>query len=466
MLQSTWSLPPQPLLEASQAPLDYPVAALGDLLGPAVERMAEVMGVPQAMAAQSVLATSALVTQGHANVQLDGRVYPLSLYLLTIAASGDRKTAVDKLALQPAREWERLQWQAYREKLSRYRATLVQSQKQMTTIDSHTDTPIQIEPELVAPRLISSEPTIEALTKSLCLGLPSMGLFSDEGGQFLGSSTMSRDNRLKAVTTLSSLWDGAPIDRSRSMAGESMRAYDRRLSLHLMLQPYLAGQLLKDSLLNGQGIFARCLITWPQSLAGQRFYQPVDLTQDISLKRYTQRITDLLQRPWAIGSDGALHPKALPLRSLARQTWINLHDTIEAQLGEFDELANVRPSASKAADNLLRIAGVFAVLEDRDLIEVTHIQRASSLMDYYLTEIQRLTEQEPINTQREEADRLLRWLREKQWPPFTVRDLLRNGPRFARKSSHHTLALLVELITHQWLGTDGHHFEVRHVSTQ
>ncbi len=46
MLQSTWRLPPQPLLEASQAPLDYPVAAIGDLLGPAVERMAEVMGVP------------------------------------------------------------------------------------------------------------------------------------------------------------------------------------------------------------------------------------------------------------------------------------------------------------------------------------------------------------------------------------------------------------------------------------
>jgi hypothetical protein len=43
-----------------------------------------------------------------------------------------------------------------------------------------------------------------------------------------GSSTMSRDNRLKAVTTLSSLWDGSPIDRARSMAGESLRAYDRR----------------------------------------------------------------------------------------------------------------------------------------------------------------------------------------------------------------------------------------------
>jgi hypothetical protein len=119
MLQRIWRSPPQPLLEANPAPLDYPMAALGDLLAPAVERLAQVLGVPQAMAAQSVLATSALATQGHANVELDGRIYPLSLYLLTVASSGDRKTAVDRWALQPAREWERQQWQAYREKLAR-----------------------------------------------------------------------------------------------------------------------------------------------------------------------------------------------------------------------------------------------------------------------------------------------------------------------------------------------------------
>ena len=87
--------PPQPLLEYQQTPLPYPVEALGNLLGPAVERLAEVIGVPCAMAAQSVLATAALVSQGHANVQLDGRTYPLSLYLLTVASSGDRKSAVD-----------------------------------------------------------------------------------------------------------------------------------------------------------------------------------------------------------------------------------------------------------------------------------------------------------------------------------------------------------------------------------
>lgn len=64
------------------------------------------------------------------------------------------------------------------------------------------------------------------------------------------------------------------------MAGESLRAYDRRLSLHLMLQPYLANQLFKDPVINGQGILGRCLISWPERLAGQRLYKAIDLTRD------------------------------------------------------------------------------------------------------------------------------------------------------------------------------------------
>ncbi|AVU75131.1 YfjI family protein [Pseudomonas rhizophila] len=454
--------PPRPLIESNPVAQPYPVQALGGILGPAVERMAEVIGVPQALAAQSVLAASALATQGHAGLQLDGRNYPLSLYLITVAASGDRKTATDRSALLPARQWEREQWQRYREQLARYRA----AQRQMQRInpadpDFANGVPLEAEPS--APRLITTDPTIEALIKGLCHDLPSMGLFCDEGGQFLGSSTMSRDNRLKAVTTLSSLWDGSPIDRARSMAGESLRAYDRRLSLHLMLQPYLAMQLLSDPLLQGQGILGRCLITWPTSLAGQRSYQSVDLSKDPALKRYHHRLSALFHQPWSLFADGALRLSPLTLSPLARRRWIDLHDAIEAQLGEFGELASVRPSGSKAADNLLRVAGILAVVEESSVVEVDHIQRASALVGYYLTEIQRLTEQEPVCRVKEEADRLLRWLQVKDWKRFSIRELNRNGPRFARKSSRHAAKLLVELIDHQWLITDGHTFEVRHV---
>ena len=456
--------PPRPLIESNPVPQPYPVQALGGILGPAVERMAEVIGVPQALAAQSVLAASALATQGHAGLQLDGRNYPLSLYLITVAASGDRKTAADRSALLPARQWEREQWQHYREQLFRYRAAQRQAQR-INPADPAPTNSVPLEAEPSAPRLITTDPTIEALIKGLCHDLPSMGLFCDEGGQFLGSSTMSRDNRLKAVTTLSSLWDGSPIDRARSMAGESLRAYDRRLSLHLMLQPYLAMQLLSDPLLQGQGILGRCLMTWPTSLAGQRSYQAVDLSKDAALKRYHHRLSALFYQPWSVSADGALQLSKLSLSPLARRRWIDLHDAIEAQLGEFGELASVRPSGSKAADNLLRIAGVLAVVEESSVVEVDHIQRASALVGYYLTEIQRLTEQEPVCRVKEEADRLLRWLLVKGWKRFSIRELNRNGPRFARKSSRHASRLLVELLDHHWLITDGHTFEVRHVQS-
>lgn len=114
---------------------------------------------------------------------------------------------------------------------------------------------------------------------------------------------------------------------------------------------------------------------------------------------------------------------ALPftLSSFARRHWIDLHDDIEAQLGELGELANVRPSGSKAAENLLRVTGILAVVEEGIVVEVDHIKGASTLMGYYLTEIQRLTDEESVCRVEEEADRLLRWLQVKVWKRFSVR---------------------------------------------
>ncbi|RMQ93000.1 hypothetical protein ALP97_00343 [Pseudomonas salomonii] len=191
------------------------------------------------------------------------------------------------------------------------------------------------------------------------------------------------------------------------------------------------------------------------------------MSRDARVQRYQQRITALLQQPWSLHKDGSLNPTTLELTPRARRAWIDIHDTIECQSGEFGELAGVQPVAGKAAANVLRIAGVLAMVEEASSLDEAHIQRASTLMDYYLAEIQRLTEQEPVNSRCEEADRLLRWLVQKGWTHFTLRDVNRNGPRFARKSADHTASLLVVLITHRWLSSrDGKTFEVHHVSPQ
>ncbi len=43
--------PPRPLIESNPVAQPYPVQALGGILGPAVERMAEVIGVPRVLPA-------------------------------------------------------------------------------------------------------------------------------------------------------------------------------------------------------------------------------------------------------------------------------------------------------------------------------------------------------------------------------------------------------------------------------
>lgn len=97
---------PEPLRRPTPPPEPYPVGELGPILGPACESLRRVVQAPDAVCGASLLAAASLATQGLADVHIDGRVIPLSLWLLTVAESGERKSAVDAEAMRPAREFE------------------------------------------------------------------------------------------------------------------------------------------------------------------------------------------------------------------------------------------------------------------------------------------------------------------------------------------------------------------------
>lgn len=59
-----------------------------------------------ALIAQCVLASANLAVQPLRDMLIDGRGFPLSLFLLTIAATGERKSAVDQVVLRPHRDAE------------------------------------------------------------------------------------------------------------------------------------------------------------------------------------------------------------------------------------------------------------------------------------------------------------------------------------------------------------------------
>ena len=67
---------PQP-----EAPL-YPLAALGRF-AEAAKVITDQVQAPAPIVAQSILAAASLVAQPHIDVEIDGREFPVSLYLIT-----------------------------------------------------------------------------------------------------------------------------------------------------------------------------------------------------------------------------------------------------------------------------------------------------------------------------------------------------------------------------------------------
>src|SRR5688572_4662354 len=76
---------PEPLRRPLEPPSPYPLDALGPVLSATAKRIHEVVQAPAALCGQSVLAAAALAAQQHADVTVDGRTEPLSLYAVTIA---------------------------------------------------------------------------------------------------------------------------------------------------------------------------------------------------------------------------------------------------------------------------------------------------------------------------------------------------------------------------------------------
>jgi hypothetical protein len=96
----------KPLYRTASAPQPFPVEALGPLVG-AAKAIHQLTQAPVALVGQSILAAAALATQVRRDVDLPGAGRrPLTGIFITIAESGERKTSVDKLALQGIREVE------------------------------------------------------------------------------------------------------------------------------------------------------------------------------------------------------------------------------------------------------------------------------------------------------------------------------------------------------------------------
>ena len=436
--------------------------ALGPLRGvaEAVQRMAQ---APVAIPAQSALSVAALAVQGFANVETLGGDRPLSLYCLTIAASGERKSSCDAPLMQAMRDYEREQttvqakareaW-AIDHAIWKAKHDAIIGKVKQGKADKLDLT--RLGPEPFAPptadRLVT-EPTFEGLTKLFAYGQPSLGLFSDEGGQFLGGFAMSQDNRQKTLAALNDLWMGNPIKRTRHGDG-AFTLYGRRLSLHLMVQPIVAHAFLADPLAADTGFLPRCLICEPASTIGTRIYDAND-RDDAPLRDFAERLGNILEVAMPMDPDTReLKPRRLTLSNEARVDLIEFSNAVERSQAPGGDCEMIKGYASKAAEQAARIAGVLTLWTDLDAGQVSGhtMQSGIELARFYLLEAQRLASVAMVSVAVSKAEALRQWMLSDSWgkPWLTCRDIVRLGPSRLRESPEARKAAQL-LIDHGWL---------------
>jgi phage/plasmid primase-like uncharacterized protein len=411
---------------------DYPLEALGPVLSEAAQAIANTVQVPKHLAGQSVLAAVALATQAHGNIRNDNRVSPLSLYLVTIGESGVRKSGCDQWALKPHREWEREQQKQARENFADYRneADTWKRDRGVALKKGQSLDSIGPEPEPPAQGVfICPEPTLEGLQRSFRYGLASQGLFSDEGAQFFGGSAMSQDNLMKTVAGLSCFWDGSPIKRTRAATGESWAGHDRRLSFHLMVQPIIAGMVLTNPIMQQQGILARFLIASGNHLFGQRQYRQPHPNDLAAIDRYHAAMSRLLAEPWDTDEDGGLILQAIEPTSEAKALWIEAYNAIEEEIADGGRYEDMRASASKAAENIARIAGVLTVFNGQTEIDAATMDNAIQLGAYYVEQYLMHTHSGRKIVIQDQVQRLWQWLKDQGRDVIDVNFISTRAPR-------------------------------------
>lgn len=458
-------LAPVPLRREMPAGEAFPSDAMGDVLGGAVKAIGDKIQCAPGLAGASVLAAASLAAQALCDVEIPatGQARPLSLFMVSVAASGDRKSSADADAMGPIRQREKMLRTIYEEALPDYRRAKRAFDVAVSNAEKTKGDWREIEAAMRAigdepvapllPYLTADEPSLEGLHKLFERGQPAMGLFSDEGGGFLGGYSMGAENRLKTLAGLSLFWDGGVVRRIRAGDGATSLV-GRRLAMHLMVQPGAASGLLCDAVARDQGFLARVLVSAPLSLAGSRLQKPIASETEGALRRYNSAILDLLESPLPLadGASNCLEPRRLTFDERAAGAWLRLCDAIETKLGAGGEYEPIRGFANKLAEHVARLAGVLTVSENSDAGEINSdaLARAVALGDYFAGEGLRLIEAGAATPDVVNAEKALQWLQASGRQTFGLACLYQYGPNAIRDAATARKALDI-LEAHNWV---------------
>lgn len=416
----------------------YPVDALPQALKEAVLEGVTIVKCPVAMAASSALATLATACQGIANIQPNQHLKPspLSLFLMQIAKSGERKSTIDSLFTESIKAWtQRKQDELkieYLQAESTYKSWACEVEGVTNAIKSaatkgHDTRDLKTRlselesnppPRGRLPKMTYSDTTPEALLYGLGHKWASAAVLSSEGGVIFGGHGMNSEAITRNLATYNTLWMGESNEVDRKQDNGSFIVSNVRLSMSVGIQPDLIQAFFdKNPIARSSGFAARFLVAYPESTQGNRTLSLDELstpTHKNALNLFYSRINTLLEQHLSnINDKGQLELPTLRLSNEALNVWVDYFNNIESTLkagGTFEDYSDI---ASKSADNAARLAGLFHLFSGGDISEPIDSQcmySACQIAIWHLYEAKRFYDGVAVPTEIHNASKLETWL--------------------------------------------------------
>lgn len=466
---------PLPLIKSIGELYHYPIEALPERIKNAVQEVIDYSQCPISLAACSALSVLSLAAQGLVDVnRRNGElISPVSLYFLVIADSGERKTSSDKHFTNPIIEWEKAERALMKPLLDEYFAAEkswmaeikgVEAEiKRLARIGEPTDEKKETLAKLMrnkpkkplTSRLLHTDATPEALAFNLSQAWPSAGLLSNEAGIILGGHAMKADSVMKNLALLNTLWDGGTIHVDRRNS-ESFTLHGARLTMGLAVQSGTLRLFFNQlkGLAKDIGFISRLLITYPKSTIGTRF---IDNSQFdfYHLPIFNQRINDLLNIRPTLSEAGGLIVNILRPSDEANEAWISFYNTVEHEMSHGGDMEEIRDSASKAAENVARLAALFHLFKDgvTGLISKEHMENAAKIITYHLYEKKRFDNEIALPESLVNASILDCWLikraKENKSSIIPANDVLNSGPAALRTKQQRDSVLEILADSHR-----------------
>ena len=410
-------------------------------------------GAPIPMIVATALSAAATATQHLFDVEIKpGFVRPLNLYFLTVAEPGERKSAVQHLYYQPFHDLQNTYMQGVKKSQSEQEVNLALWDLKKRTLEGEYNRAfrkghpteefedllkqhISAKPT-VAPvrKLIYEDATIQALVAGLTNNGRSAALVNDEFGQFINGPMASH------LPQINSLWDGSVALTDRKTEGSSTLT-DPRLTILFQTQPSVLEQFLSKRWdeVRGNGWMARFLITRSYSTQGTRFESGSNISP-IALEKFKERVRALINRTG--------EPQLLRFSPDAQLAWQNWANAFEQNIQPGGCYANAPDFASKAAEQVARMAGVLHAFTEDDNLEISQatVNTAATIIDAYGQQYAQLINQRStVRDIQQDAMDLDLWIRGQlirrglNW--MDVPTLLQYGPNRLRTKNKLDLVL-------------------------